>query len=93
MANESSPIDVSSLPELAHLVDEVRRGHRPRVLRRADEDVAILTPLPQAGRRRSSGRVLREDDGLFGLIGIGDSGIPGGVSGKKNEALGRLRHT
>jgi len=88
-----SPIDVSGLPKLADLVDEVRRTQRPRLLRRANENVAILAPVPRAGRRRSSGRILQEDDGLFGLIGIGDSGIPGGVSGKKHEVLGRLRHT
>jgi hypothetical protein len=33
--------------------------------------------------------VLSKDDPLFGLIGIGHSGIPGGVSGKKHEYLAR----
>ena len=93
MAPERSPIDVSVIPELAHLADEVRRTRRPRVIRRADEDLAVLAPPPPALRGRTKGRVLTEDDPLFQLVGIGDSGIPGGLSGKKYEALGRLRHT
>jgi hypothetical protein len=89
MAHELAPIDITQLPELAHAVDEVRRTGRPRRIRRADEDVALLAPLPPA----APAPLLTEDDPLFGLAGIGDSGIPGGISGHKHEALGRLRHT
>lgn len=92
MTRELTPIDIRRLPELAHLVDEVRRTNTPRVLREDQEDVAVLMPLPSPPRRRKSGAV-RADDPLFRLIGIGHSGIPGGIAGKKHEALGRLRHT
>ena len=92
MASELTPIDITSMPELAHLATEVRRTNTPRVLRDGQEDIAVLMPLPATPRRRKSG-VVRADDPLFGLIGIGRSGIPGGIAGKKHEALGRLRHT
>ena len=36
------------MPELSRLVDEVRRTRRPRVLRRGNEDVAILVPVTTA---------------------------------------------
>jgi hypothetical protein len=32
---------------------------------------------------------VTSEDALFRLIGIGKSGIPGGVSGKKHEYLAR----
>jgi hypothetical protein len=39
------PIDISHYPELRRLVDEVRGSNSPRVLRRGNEDVAILIPM------------------------------------------------
>jgi hypothetical protein len=51
--------DVSAVPELARLADEVRRTHRPRLLRRGGETIALL-PLPNgdtlAAKRRSTRR-------------------------------------
>lgn len=53
------PFDVSAVPELERLADEVRRTHRPRLLRRGNEDIALLLPLPSGNtdpRRRSTRR-------------------------------------
>ena len=88
MTHESLPVDIATIPELAQLVDEVRRTGRSRVLRRADEDVALLTPMtPGAKKPRRRWRVLREDDPLFGLVGIGCSGGPGDVAANKRRYL------
>jgi hypothetical protein len=92
MTSEPLPIDLADIPALTDAVEEVQRTRRPRFIRRNGENVALLAPVPAKPRGRR-GRVLTEDDPLFGLIGIGDSGIPGGLSGKKKEALRRLRHT
>ncbi len=54
MARELT-VDVSGLPELARLAEEVRASGRRRVLRRNGEEIAVLAPLP-AGRRRAGGR-------------------------------------
>ena len=48
MAAELTPVDISSIPELAHLADEVQRTRQPRRLRRGDKDVAVLMPAPSA---------------------------------------------
>ena len=48
MARELQPIDISGMPEVARLVDEVERTKRPRVLRRGDKDVAVLMPATSA---------------------------------------------
>lgn len=53
MAHESAPIDISKtgVPSLAEIAEEVRRTNRPRVLRRADEDVAVISPVRKAAKR------------------------------------------
>lgn len=40
-------IDISDMPEVAKLVEDLRKSDTPRVLRRGDEDVAILTPVTE----------------------------------------------
>ena len=40
------PIDISSVPELIRLAEDVQQTRHPRVLRRANEDIAVLAPLP-----------------------------------------------
>jgi hypothetical protein len=38
-------INIRDMPELERLADEVRRNKRPRVLRRDNQDLAIVTPV------------------------------------------------
>lgn len=52
MASEQQPLDITDMPELSRLADEVCQTGRPRVLRRAGEDVAVLVPLKPAARMR-----------------------------------------
>ena len=88
MAKEPRHIDISSIPELQKLVHEVRQTNEPTILREESEDVALLSPVP-AKKQKAKGKAVTSDDALFRLIGIGKSGIPGGVSGKKHEYLAR----
>ena len=64
MANELAPIDISSMPDLARLADEVRSTKKPRVLRRNNEDIALLVPATPATRRRTK-TVSPADDVAF----------------------------
>jgi len=89
MAHEPKRIDISSIPELMKLVQEVRRTNEPRILQEESEDVAILSPALPKKRAKTRGKAVTSEDALFRLIGIGKSGIPGGVSGKKHEYLAR----
>ncbi len=52
MAKELRRIDISGIPELLSLAEDVRRTNEPRVLRRDSEDVAMLIPLGTTSRRR-----------------------------------------
>jgi hypothetical protein len=91
MAKEKAPkrIDVSRIPELLHLAQEVRSTNEPRILQQESEDLAILSPVWPKKRAKATAQPVTSDDALFRLIGIGKSGIPGGVSGKKHEYLAR----
>jgi hypothetical protein len=46
MAKELTPIDISSAHDLIRLAEEVRRSGKARLLRRGDEDLAVLSPIP-----------------------------------------------
>jgi hypothetical protein len=89
MAVESRAIDIDDIPELVRLAEEVRQTGTSCVLRRDGEALAILTPGPAAKRRRGQKGPLTEDDPLFKMIGMYDSGIPGGVSARKHDYLAR----
>ncbi len=51
MANEFRPIDISNLPDLLRIAEEVRATGKPHVLRRASEDIAVLMPITPDQRR------------------------------------------
>jgi hypothetical protein len=68
MTTELIPFDIRSNPELARLADEVRATGKPRVLRRGDEDVAVLIPAatPKPTARKRHGRSPLDES--FGAI-------------------------
>jgi hypothetical protein len=89
MAKEPKRIDISRIPELLSMAQEVRSTNEPRILQQESEDLAILSPVVPKKRSKTTAQPVTHDDALFRLIGIGKSGIPGGVSGKKHEYLAR----
>ncbi len=60
MPQEFASIDIGqiSVPSLADVAEEVRRTNQPRVLRRADEDVAIISPIGKTAKRPRGRRLL-----------------------------------
>jgi hypothetical protein len=82
-------IDISQIPELLSMAQEVQSTNEPRILQQDSEDLALLSPVRPKKRSQTTAQPVTSDDALFRLIGIGKSGIPGGVSGKKHEYLAR----
>lgn len=64
MANGSIVVDVSHLPEVLGLAEEVRASGKSRILRRDDEEVAIIAPVTPA-RSRSKGKKTQVDYDAF----------------------------
>jgi hypothetical protein len=51
MAREATPVDLSTRPDLAQLIEEVKRTRRAQPIQEHGEIVALLVP---AGRRRGT---------------------------------------
>jgi hypothetical protein len=62
MTRELAPIDISHVPDLLRIAEEVANSGKPRLLRRDNEDVAILMPIKAAMVRRRSPRKKTEAD-------------------------------
>ena len=75
MAHEMVPIDIASSPDLRRLAEEVAASRIPRVLRREDEDMAVVVPV---ARKRSArhGRPTSQADPLWQIIGMADAAVP-----------------
>jgi hypothetical protein len=87
MAREIRSIDVSNMPELLRLAEEIGTSQEGMVLRRNNQDLAVIMPVPRRSTAPSKAKPVTHEDPLFGLIGIGKSGIAGGVSEKKHKYL------
>jgi antitoxin (DNA-binding transcriptional repressor) of toxin-antitoxin stability system len=47
MSRYLTPVDISHMPELLDLVEEVKAAKKPRELRRDNKPVALLTPVTE----------------------------------------------
>ena len=65
MATELTPIDITGMPDVARLAEEVRATKRPRLLRRNNEDVALLVPTTSATPHRRRKATTAADDAAF----------------------------
>ncbi len=52
MAEQPKSIDISDVPDILRLAEEVRRAGEPRVLRRDGEDLAMVVPMPRPTKTR-----------------------------------------
>lgn len=86
MAKEPKRIDISRIPELLSIAQEVRSSNEPRILQQENEDVAMLTPITPVAKRRVRGNPTSADDPLWKLIGIGHSG-KGDISENTHQYL------
>jgi hypothetical protein len=68
MAHEYPAIDLNAgdVPDIAELAEEVHRTKQPRVIRRADEDIAVLMPAKKAIRRSPTPSDVRAAWEAFG---------------------------
>ena len=88
MAKEKEPkrIDISSIPELLSMAQEVRSTNESSILKQENEDLAMLTPIKPVAKRTPKGKPTTADDPLWKLVGIGHSG-KGDVSANKHKYL------
>jgi antitoxin (DNA-binding transcriptional repressor) of toxin-antitoxin stability system len=88
VSHELLPIDITLLPELSRLVDEIERTGVGRVLVRDGEEVALLTPARARSQRQSASKRPRKDPArVLNIIGLGASGVPGSIARNKDEYI------
>ena len=59
MSREAKAIDISDQPVLLRLAEEVQSSNEPRIVRRADKDLAILMPVKP--RRKPRTKAVADD--------------------------------
>jgi hypothetical protein len=64
MVRNLKPIDVSQLPDVLRIAEEVRRTRQPRLLRRDSEDVALVVPIEQFDREDVESSIWTDAGGL-----------------------------
>ncbi|MCL4541895.1 MAG: hypothetical protein M1396_06115 [Chloroflexi bacterium] len=90
MARALRPIDITNIPDVLRIVEQVRRSNEPVVLRQDSEDLAILRPVKRSRTGRSGrGKPFTLDDPLWNLVGAGSSGL-GDVSRNKHKYLAEV---
>jgi hypothetical protein len=62
MATEFKSIDISHVPELLRLAEEVRDSKEARVLRVNGEDIALMVPVRRRSKRRAKRRTKTKAD-------------------------------
>jgi hypothetical protein len=87
MAKDLVEFDISGVPELLRLVEEINATGQPRVLTREGEEVAVLKPSRQSRRSRRKTGVITKEDPIWNLVGIGGSEGPGDIAANKHKYL------
>ena len=65
MRQELKHIDISNVPELLSIVEEVRTTREPYILRRDNEDMAVLIPVTSTPSRRAKRTKSKADYEAF----------------------------
>jgi hypothetical protein len=85
MTANPTPIDISNMPNLARLAEEVEATRMPRILKRHKETVAILMPAEPASTAKKQ-QAIEETLALAGAWGNRDWN-------EVEAELDRIRHS
>jgi hypothetical protein len=89
MAKARKPIDISTVPDLLRIVEAANASGEAYVLTRAEEELAVLTPVTAAKARRPRPKsgIITKDDALWNIVGMGQSEGPGDISAHTHKYL------
>ena len=80
------PIDITNMPDLVRIAEEVEASQQPRVLKRDNTPIALLTPVNKQPLRRTKQKAIEETLALAGAW----KDLP---SDQLEEELDRIRHS
>jgi hypothetical protein len=68
MVQEAERIDISNMPDLVRLAEEVARTRKPRLLTRGGEEVAMLSPA-RSKKRKKEGMTQAQREVVLASVG------------------------
>src|SRR6266516_3134141 len=86
MAADTTPVEISNNPELLRLAEEVKATNKPRLLKRDNTPLAILTPVKKKQSSQSKSKAMKETLALAGAWGDRDWN-------EVEAELDRIRHS
>ncbi len=86
MAADTIPVEISNNPELLRLAEEVKATNKPRLLKRDNTPLAILTPVKKKQSSQSKSKAMKETLALAGAWGDRDWN-------EVEAELDRIRHS
>ena len=64
--SQPTPLDITNIPDLVRIAEEVEATNKPRVLKRDNTPIAILTPLNRKQSARAKQKAIKETLALAG---------------------------
>jgi hypothetical protein len=86
MSTHSTPIDISNNPQLLRLAEEVEATNKPRLLKRDNTPIALLTPVKKKPSSQAKRKAIKETLALAGAWGDRDWN-------EVEAELDRIRHS
>jgi hypothetical protein len=69
---DPTPIDITNIPELVRIAEEVETTNKPRLLKSDNTPIALLTPLKKKQPRQATSKAIKETLALAGAWGERD---------------------
>jgi len=67
--SQPTPFDITNIPELVRIAEEVEATNKPRVLKRDNTPIAILTPVKKNQSSKAKSKAIKEALSLAGAWG------------------------
>ena len=72
MAADITPIEISNYPELLRLAEEVEATNKPRLLKRDNTPIAMISPVKKKQSSQAKSKAIKEALALAGAWGDRD---------------------
>jgi len=86
MTTDTIPVDISENPELLRLAEEVEATNTPRLLKRDNTPLALITPVKKQQSSQAKSKAIKEALALAGAWGDRDWN-------EVEAELDRIRHS
>jgi hypothetical protein len=84
--SQLTPIDITNMPDLVRIAEEVEATNKPRLLKRDNTPIAMLTPLTEKQSSKAKNKAVQDALALAGAWGERDWN-------EVEAELDRIRHS